>query len=274
MPSEKKESDYDDDLINNIKSEQLDDLINNIKSKQSKDLVNKKIDDIVNNIGNKRLDSADIDLSPDFDSLRKTIDKINKKQSDQIDYDKLEELVKVNSELSRLQSLDPLMPVPDLSSTRKSNIPISTKKPSSKVLDNVTDNFKISGPGPGTRFTIRTKELDIENDYDNIKYLENKSHDTSFSFDEHSKILNNIIQIKKYISKKEKELDKLKKDLEKKPRTDQARSFKDQNKELSGNGFGKRFDISAKEFDIKNDYNNIIMFNYMLKDDKLTPAET
>ena len=65
------------------------------------------------------------------------------------------------------------MSTPDLSSTRKSNIRISTKKPSSKVLDNVTDNLEISGPGPGTRFAIRTKELDIENDYDNIKYLEN-----------------------------------------------------------------------------------------------------
>ena len=128
---------------------------------------------MVNNIRNRRLDSPDINISPDFSSLKNLVDEINKDQSDQIDYDEKEELAKVNLELSRLKSLDPLMSTPDLSSTRKSNIPISTKKPSSKVLDNVTDNLEISGPDPGTRFAIRTKELDIENDYDNIKYLEN-----------------------------------------------------------------------------------------------------
>ena len=37
--------------------------------------------------------------------------------------------------------------------------------------------------------------------------------------------------------------------------------------------FGKRFDISDKEFDIKNDYNNIIVLNYMLKNNKLTHTE-
>ena len=200
LPSEKK-SDYDDvsKQLNDVNKQlndvnkQIDDLLNKIKSKQSSDLVN----DIVNNIRNRRLDS------PDFISLKNLVDEINKDQSDQIDYDELEELAKVNSELSRLKSLDPLMPIPDLSSTRKSNIPISSKKPSSKVRDNVTDNLEISGPGPGIRFAIRTKEFDIENDYDDIKYLENKSHDTSLSFDEHSKIFNNIIQIKKiYLNKK------------------------------------------------------------------------
>ena len=37
--------------------------------------------------------------------------------------------------------------------------------------------------------------------------------------------------------------------------------------------FGKRFDISDKEFDIKNNYNNIIVLNYMLKNNKLTHTE-
>ena len=46
-------------------------------------------------------------------------------------------------------------------------------------------------------------------------------------------------------------LEEDKKDLERKIRTHEAKSFMDQGKELSGNSFLKRFDISAKEFDIK-----------------------
>ena len=46
----------------------------------------------------------------------------------------------------------------------------------------------------------------------------------------YKKISDDIDQIKKYIPKKQQELYELKKDLEKRTRTDQARSFKDQNK--------------------------------------------
>ena len=69
------------------------------------------------------------------------------------------------------------------------------------------------------------------------------------------------------------ELEENKKDLERRIRTYEAKSFMDQNKEFSGNGFEKRFDISAKEFDIKNNYDNIIAFNYMLKNIKLAQDE-
>ena len=69
------------------------------------------------------------------------------------------------------------------------------------------------------------------------------------------------------------ELEEHKKDLERRIRTHEAKSFMDQNKEFSGNGFGKRFDISAKEFDIKSNYDNVIAFNYMLKSNKLTQDE-
>ena len=88
LPSEKK-SDYDDSnkQLDDL-NKQLNDYINNIKSNQLKDLANKEINDIVNNIGKRRLDSPDINLSPkvnfspDFDSIRKTVDEINKKQPD------------------------------------------------------------------------------------------------------------------------------------------------------------------------------------------------
>ena len=79
--------------------------------------------------------------------------------------------------------------------------------------------------------------------------------------------------MKKNIPKKEQELYELKKDLEKRTRTDQARSFKDQNKELSGPGAGERFDIHFEEMLLKNDYNNIKYLNDRLKDNNLTPVE-
>ena len=90
MSSEKIKTDYDDsnkELDDSDK--ELNDVINKIKNKKSRDLVNKKLNDIINNIGNRRLDSPDINFSRDFDSLRKTVDEINKDKSDQIDLDKL-----------------------------------------------------------------------------------------------------------------------------------------------------------------------------------------
>ena len=66
--------------------------------------------------------------------------------------------------------------------------------------------------------------------YDNIDYLNNKLKDDNLTLAEYKKISEDIDQIKKYILKKEQELYEAKKDLEKRVRTDQARSFKDQNK--------------------------------------------
>ena len=82
----------------------------------------------------------------------------------------------------------------------------STKKPSKKVSDNITNKLKICGPGAGTRSAIKIKELDIENSYDNIKYLESKLLDNTLTYDEYSKIIDNIDQINKNIPKKEKRI--------------------------------------------------------------------
>ena len=100
--------------------------------------------------------------------------------------------------MAKLLPLDPIITPLDPSSTRprirtrtrKSNIPINTKNPSSKVLDNIID--KSSGVGPEKRFAPEVKKLGIKNGYDSIKYLEDKLNDTSLNFDEYKKILNDI----------------------------------------------------------------------------------
>ena len=98
--------------------------------------------------------------------------------------------------------------------------------------------------------------------YDNVDYLNNKLKD------------NNLTQSnKKNIPKKEQKLNELKNDFGKRTGTDQARSFKDQNKELSGSYADERFNINLEEFLLKNDYNDINRLNNRLKDNSLTPAE-
>ena len=98
--------------------------------------------------------------------------------------------------------------------------------------------------------------------YDNVDYLNNKLKD------------NNLTQSnKKNIPKKEQKLNELKNDFEKRTGTDQARSFKDQNKELSGSYADERFNINLEEFLLKYDYNDINRLNNRLKDNSLTPAE-
>ena len=235
LASKEKESHYDD--IN----KQLDDIINNIESKQSRDLVNKKINDMVNNIGNRRLDPPDIDLSPDFDSLRETVNEINKDISDQIDFDKLAELTK-----SRLKQVE-LSEQRDFSNMLRPNCNQLSRtqktKKSSKILSNVINTLdstiknlnkpsKPSEPafGPGDRFSIRVKEMDVENTYDNIKYLENKLKDNNLTISEYKKISDDINQLRIILLKKQMELEDHKKDLEKRIRTSQARSSEDQNK--------------------------------------------
>ena len=98
--------------------------------------------------------------------------------------------------------------------------------------------------------------------YDNVDYLNNKLKD------------NNLTQSnKKNIPKKEQKLNELKNDFGKRTGTDQARSFKDQNKELSGSYADERFNINLEEFLLKYDYNDINRLNNRLKDNSLTPAE-
>ena len=93
--------------------------------------------------------------------------------------------------------------------------------------------------------------MTVENIYDNIKFLENKLKDNNLTVAEYKKISDDIYELRKSLLKGQMELEEDKKDLERRIRTHEAKSFMDQNKEFSGNGFGKRFDISAKEFDIK-----------------------
>ena len=66
--------------------------------------------------------------------------------------------------------------------------------------------------------------------YNDINYLNNKLKNNNLTLAEYKKISNDTDQLKKSISKKEKELYELKKSAKKRTKTDQAKSFKDQNK--------------------------------------------
>ena len=237
LPSQRRKSDYDD--VN----KDLDDLIDNIKSKQSRELVNEKVNDIVNNIGNKKFNgTADIDFSSTLNDLKDTVDKVNKDnqtdKTDQVDYDELAELTKAKLAVDNIKPLIPLEKLPDLSKTRKPYVPINIPsverdeelKNTSDILDKIIENYKKKRPGAGELFSISTKEWDIKKVCDNIKYLEIKLKNNDFTLSEYKKISDDIDQLKKSIPKKEKELYELKKGISKRTRTDQAKSFKDQNK--------------------------------------------
>ena len=72
--------------------------------------------------------------------------------------------------------------------------------------------------------------MPLKNDYYNIKYLNDRLKDNDLNFDERKEIIDDIDQRKKNIPKRKQKIYKLKKDLQKRIRTDQAKSFKDQNK--------------------------------------------
>ena len=180
--------------------------------------------------------------------------------------------------MSRLKSVKPYRPTADLSTIRR---PPKVFNSTIEKLDEPSKPSKPSklskssepGVGAGHRAAVRVKELTVENIYDNIKFLENKLKDNNLTVAEYKKISDDIYELRKSLLKGQMELEEDKKDLERRIRTHEAKPFMDQNKEFSGNGFGKRFDISAKEFDIKSNYDNVIAFNYMLKSNKLTQDE-
>ena len=60
--------------------------------------------------------------------------------------------------------------------------------------------------------------------------MDDKLKNNNLRLAEYKKIIDNIDQLKKCIPKKEQELYELKKSVEKRIRTNQAKSFKDQNK--------------------------------------------
>ena len=200
-PSEKRKTDYDD-LINDkeLDNEELDNLINNIKNKKSRDLVNKKINDLVNNIGNKKLEDP-TDFSLNFDSLRDLVDKINKDESDQIDYNELAKLTMAKLLPGQLTPSVPIRPLPDLSKNRlpiiKPNItpikPIITTETTDKELDEYIKKSKYT-PGAGERFNILNKESEIKNMYYNVDYSDNKLKDNNLTLAEYKKISDDIDQ--------------------------------------------------------------------------------
>ena len=72
--------------------------------------------------------------------------------------------------------------------------------------------------------------MEIKNAYNDINILDDKLNKDNLTLAEYKKVSDNIDQLKKSIPKKEQELYELKKDKGKRIRTDQAKSFKDQNK--------------------------------------------
>ena len=152
---------------------------------------------------------------------------------------------------SRLKQVEPLEPTYFSNMFRSNRNQLSrtqkTKK-SSKIFDNIINSLDLTikdstikdsdkpskpselGFGPGDRFAIRVKELDIENIYNDIKYLENKLKDNNLTVVEYKKTSDDIDQLRKSLLEKQQELYDDKQDLEKRIRTYQARSFEDQNK--------------------------------------------
>ena len=182
------------------------------------------MDDIVNNTGNRRLrDSPDIDSSSSLNNLRDLVDKINKDnqtdKSDQIDFDKLAELTKARLALGNLKPLEPFEPV-ELSVSRASdieaNVPKIQKDEKSTNKDIKKQNELSYGSGAGEKFVIHVKELEIKNAYNDINYLNNKLKNNNLTLAEYKKISNDTDQLKKSISKKEKELYELRKSAKKK----------------------------------------------------------
>ena len=162
------------------------------------------------------------------------------------------ELAKAKLKLGNLKSPEPIEPR-DFSNISKSTRRVPASKiQKSKIIENVldetitgldkpfepskpskpSDQSKLSSPGAGERFAILVMEDEIKNMYDNVEYLNNKLKDNSLTLAEYKKISDDIDKIKKSILTKEQKLYESKRDLEKRTRTrtDQARSFKDQNK--------------------------------------------
>ena len=91
-------------------------------------------------------------------------------------------------------------------------------------------NKELSGPYIDERFNINLKKMLLKNDYNDISTLNDRLKDNNLTSAENKKIHDDINQIKKNILRREQKIYEFKKDLEKKIRTNQARSFKDQNK--------------------------------------------
>ena len=158
LPSEKRKTDYDnsdkrlDDCI-----KELNDILNNVKNKQLRNLVYEKINDTV--------DSPDIDFSPKFDfspgydSLRKTIDEINKKQSDQIDFDKLRDLMKKINSIKPYKQTDFTIRSPPKVFDSTIEKLYKPSKPSQPSKPSEPHERRI---GAGERAAVRVKELTVK----------------------------------------------------------------------------------------------------------------
>ena len=209
------------DLMNKIKSDEL-----NLERQKEIDASHKEFNDLMNKIKSDRLKN-------DTNRTNRT------DETDQIDEIELE-LIKAKLELGNLKPLLPIdlsRPI-DLSISRP---PDTTRvKNTSKIqkiedtLNSIKKNSKDLEEnekyGPGLGFTIHAKELEIENAYNDINILDDKLRNDNLTLAEYKKTIDNIDQLKKDILKKEQELYELKKGVEKRIRSNQAKSFKDQNK--------------------------------------------
>ena len=119
---------------------------------------------------------------------------------------------------------------------------------------------------------MRIKELEIENDYDRINYLNDRLNNNNLTLAGHKKISDDIYKIKQDIPKTEQKLYELKKDIEKIRRKKiifvQAKTpeIKDI---IDSRVTAHEFAIAAKEMEIKNIYDNINYLNDRLKNDNL-----
>ena len=209
------------DLMNKIKRDKL-----NLEKQKEIDARDKEFNDLMDKINRDRLNR----LKNDTDRTDQT------DETDQIDENELE-LIKSKIALSDLKPLRPLRSIdqsisrpPD--TTRVKDIPkiqkikdtLNSIKKNSKELD------KKEKYGPGISFAILAKELEIKNAYNDINILDDKLKNNNLTLAEYKKIIDNIDQLKKSIPKKEQELYELKKATEKRIKTDEAGSFKNQNK--------------------------------------------
>ena len=150
-------------------------------------------------------------LKDDTDRTDKTnqIDETN-----QVDENELE-LIKAKLALGDLKPLRPLKPL-DLPISRPPDTPrikdIPKIQKNEKSIDEEMNNTlnsisknKAKSYGPGIGFATRAKELEIENEYNNINKLNDKLKNNDLTLAEYKKISDNIDQLKESISKKEQE---------------------------------------------------------------------
>ena len=182
------------------------------------------------------VDSPDTDFSPKLDisqaldDLKKTVDEINKKKSDQIDFDKLTDMMK------NINSLTPYKQ-PNLNIRRPTKVFDSTIKKSSEPSkpSESSASFKPSEPskqgvGAAERAAVKIKELTLQSVYNSINFYENKLRNNNLTPNEYIELSDIIDKLKRDLPKMKQVLREAKEDSEKRLANYYSRSFMDQNK--------------------------------------------